>query len=237
MGIRGRGAGTTNFTSPDHGKLACPVTWIGFVSCNLQSPLEVEGSVRGILAKRFWSSLELQKRCAGKTASLRIVIGSNFCKRVWEKSDSTKSEQNTEPCSFQLADFKNENKGLSREVEKVVVRPFPLYFFNSFLALLKTGNYTYVILWCFVTHCSILGCGCLWTGCRTEIMLLFKFFVLLIKDLLNNLAVKTCQLIFWDNDLILRENISSRNEFVRSFLDVGQIVILYNFSKSLVIFS
>lgn len=65
------------------------------------------------------------------------------------------------------------------------------------------------------TFYRILGCGCLRTKHRTEIMLLFRF-VLFIKEHLNDLE-KTWQLIFWDNTLIIGENISSRNEFVSPF--------------------
>lgn len=84
MMIGGRGAGTTSFRSPDLAKLASPLAWIGFLSCHLQSPLGSRGGVRGFLLN--YSGVPMgKKRCAGKTASLPIVIGSTFCNRVEKK--------------------------------------------------------------------------------------------------------------------------------------------------------
>lgn len=51
---------------------------------HLQRPLGSRGGVRGFLLN--YSGVPMgKKRCAGKTASLHIVIGSTFCKRVEKK--------------------------------------------------------------------------------------------------------------------------------------------------------
>lgn len=63
MRIGGRGAGTVSFRSPDLAKLVSPVTWIGFLSCHLQSPLGARGGAREILAKLFWSYNEQEALC------------------------------------------------------------------------------------------------------------------------------------------------------------------------------